>query len=123
MPPRNLVRAFLFLWWTLGVALLVLSVGTLAHAIHGAGLMSHHVALLAFVETVSALAFLVPATNRYGAAGLLLVFAVAMLLHGGMHEFRWDLLVYGAAVIFVAVHGPLTREQWTLAFGRREQGA
>jgi len=32
-----------------------------------------------------------------------------------LHEFRWDLLIYAAAVLFVAVHGPLTPEQWRRA--------
>lgn len=118
MPPKSLVRSFVVLWWTLGVAILVLSVGTLRHALGAAGLAARHVALLAIVEAAAAIVFLVPRALRVGAAGLLVVFAVALLLHAAELQMRWDLLVYAAAVLFVAVHGPLTRDQWRLAFGR-----
>jgi uncharacterized membrane protein YphA (DoxX/SURF4 family) len=110
MPSRRLLRAFVLLWWTLGVALLIGSIKTL-----GGGLVpAHHslVALLAAVEAVAALLFLVPPTVRLGAAGLLLTLAVAVLLHLTMHELRWDLLLYAAGVYFVAVHGPLSGPQW-----------
>jgi hypothetical protein len=40
---------------------------------------------------------------RPGAAGLLLAFAIAMIVHGS----RADLLVYAAVAVFVAVHGPV----------------
>lgn len=120
MPPRDLVRAFVILWWTLGIAILVLSVDTLRNVLGAAGPASHHVALLAAVEAIAAVCFLVPATIRVGAVGLMLVFAVAILVHAGAHQFRWDLLIDAAGVLFVAVHGPLTREQWGLALGRAD---
>lgn len=100
MPPARLVRAFLALWWTTGVAVLYLSALTLRLALQRG---DHHVVLLAGVEAVSALLFLLPWTMRPGAAGLLLTFAVAMAVHGP----RADLLVYTAIVVFVAVHGPV----------------
>jgi hypothetical protein len=40
---------------------------------------------------------------------------VAFGFHAMRHEFRWDLLVYAAAVLFVAVHGSLTGPQWAAA--------
>jgi hypothetical protein len=110
MPSRRLLRAFVLLWWTLGLVLLIASIKTV-----GGGLVpAHHspVVLLAAVEAVAALLFLVPPTLRLGAAGLLLTLAVAALVHLAMHELRWDLLLYAAGVYFVAVHGPLSRPQW-----------
>lgn len=56
-------------------------------------------------EAVAALLFLAPRTMRLGAVGLLATFAFAFLLHAGRWQFRGDLLVYAAAVGFVAVHG------------------
>jgi hypothetical protein len=100
MPPARLVRAFLALWWTTGAAVFYMSVVTLRFALQHA---DHHVALLAGFEAVSALLFLLPWTVRPGAAGLLLAFAIAMIVHG----LRADLLVYAAVVVFVAVHGPV----------------
>ena len=34
--------------------------------------------------------------------------------HLALGEWRGDLLVYAAAVAFVAVHGPITPAQWRL---------
>jgi hypothetical protein len=48
---------------------------------------------------------------RIGAAGLLGTFAVAFLSHAIQHEFRVELLVFAAAVLFVAVHGPVSPNQ------------
>jgi hypothetical protein len=63
------------------------------------------------------LLFLVPPTLRVGAAGLLFAIAIAWFAH--LHDqFRWDLLIYAAAVLFVAVHGPLTAAQWRHALPR-----
>jgi hypothetical protein len=100
MPPARLVRAFLALWSTTGVAVLYLSVATVQLALHHG---DHHIVLLAGVEAVSALLFLLPWTMLPGTAGLLLTFAVAMAVHGP----RADLLVYTAVVVFVAIHGPV----------------
>ena len=37
---------------------------------------------------------------------------IAFLLHTLMGQFRGDLLLYAAAVVFVSVHGSLTGAQW-----------
>lgn len=114
MPPRGLIRSFVVLWWVLGVSLLVLSLRTLSFALHEGGPGAIHPILIGGIEAAGALLFLVPRTLRVGAAGLLLAIGIAWLMH--LHEqFRWDLLVYAAAVLFVAVHGPLTPEQWRRA--------
>jgi hypothetical protein len=98
MPPARLVRAFLALWWTTGLAVFYLSAVTVRMALHHG---DHHVVLLASFEALAALLFLLPWTVRPGAAGLLLTFAIAMAVHGP----RPELLVYATVVVFVAVHG------------------
>ncbi len=120
MPPRKLVGAFVLLWWTLGLALLVGSVRTV-HGAHAAGpRLEPHLALLGGFEAVAALVFLVPRTLRVGAAGLLLALGVAIGAHAATHQLRWDLLVDAAAVAFVGVHGPLTAAQWRGLVGARD---
>lgn len=108
MPQRNLVRAFMALWWTLGVVLLVLSIRTALHALApgwpGADV---HAAVLGSIEAVAAVLFLVPRTTRAGGLGLLATFAVALLLHAAQGEFAAHLLIYAAGVLFVVVHGPI----------------
>jgi hypothetical protein len=110
MPPRALVRSFVAMWWTLGIALLVLSIRTVASAV-APGAHDPHAIVIGGLEAVSALLFLVPRTLRIGAAGLLVAIGAAILLHFAGGHFRWDLLMYAAAVQFVAVHGPVTRAQ------------
>jgi hypothetical protein len=107
MPSRSLLRGFVCLWWTVGVVLLVASLQTLAAA-------KHHspVVLLAGVEALAALAFLIPKTLRLGAAGLLLTLGVALVVHFLMHQYRWELLLDASAVAFVAIHGTLSKQQW-----------
>ena len=114
MPSRNLVRAFVLLWWTLGVALLIGSIQTARGALASGHSTHPHLLLLGAVEAAAALLFLIPRTLRLGAAGLLLTLIVALLVHAGLHQLRWDLLVYSAAVLFVAVHGPVSRAQLDL---------
>jgi hypothetical protein len=106
----------MLLWWTVGLVLLVGGVQT----VEGELKSTHHspVVLLAAVEAVSALLFLLPRTMRVGAAGLLLTLAVALVVHLAMRQLRWDLLLYAAAVYFVAVHGPLSSPQWREATSR-----
>ncbi len=109
MPERQLVCAFIALWWTLGVALFVLNARTAWHAIapgsHGIDL---HVALIASMETVGALLFLFPPTLRVGGYTLLATFAAAFLLHLAHGEFPGQILIDAAGVLFVVVHGPVT---------------
>jgi hypothetical protein len=106
MPSKSVARAFLALWWTLGVLLVVYSVQTAWHALaaHRDGI-DVHVAVLASVEAIGGLLFLVPKTMRAGGACLLAVFAAALVLHGRKGEFASQLLLYAVAVGFVMVHG------------------
>jgi hypothetical protein len=110
---RNLVRAFVLLWWTVGLVLLVASLRTLKGGF--AAKPPSPVTVLALVEAASAVLFLIPKTLRLGAAGLLLTLGVAFVVHLLLGEPRWDLLVYAAAVLFVAVHGALPKAQWRAA--------
>lgn len=118
MPSRSLVRSFVALWWILGGALLLGSVQTVLAALHGRHGVNPHLVVLGSVEGMAALLFLIPRTLRVGAAGLLLTIAVALVFHFTQHELRWDLVVFGAAVFFVAVHGTLTAAQWKHALAR-----
>ena len=77
MPPRGLLRAFLVQWWITGMLLFVWSAQTTQRSLQAGDSHNPHVALLGFVEAVSAALFLVPTTMRVGAAGLLSTFAVA----------------------------------------------
>jgi len=101
-----IARAFLALWWTLGVLLIIYSARTAwqALAAHRGGI-DIHVAVLASVEAIAGLLFLVPKTMRAGGACLLAVFAVAFVLHGRKGEFASQLLLYMVAVSFVMIHG------------------
>lgn len=106
MPSKYIARAFLALWWTLGVLLVVYSVQTAWHALAAPrDGIDVHVAILASVEAIAGLLFLVPKTMRAGGACLLAVFAVAFVLHGRKGEFASQLLLYAVAVSFVMVHG------------------
>jgi hypothetical protein len=100
------LRAFLALWWTLGGLLIVYSIQTAWHALAAdPNGIDVHVAILASVEAIAGLLFLVPRTMRAGGSCLLAVFAVAIVLHGIKGEFPSQLLLYGVAVSFVMSHG------------------
>ena len=116
MPPRKLLCAFLGLWAVTGLALLVGSVATVREAV--AGRPNPHLAVLGGVEAAAAVLFLVPRTMRAGALGLGAALGVAFGLHAALGQLRSDLLVYGAAVAFVAVHRPLRPDQLRVALGR-----
>jgi hypothetical protein len=99
-------RAFLALWRTLGVLLIMYSGQTAWHALAaGRDGIDVHVAILAAVEAIAGLLFLVPKTMRAGGACLLAVFAVAFVLHGRKGAFAPQLLLYVVAVSFVMIHG------------------
>jgi predicted secreted protein len=105
MPPVGLVHAFVVLWWPTGLVLLYLSVRTAYHGLQPGTGHDPHAVLIGGVEAFAALLFLVPWTLRVGAVGLLVILALVFLIHAVRVEFRGDLLVYAAAVLFVAVHG------------------
>ena len=113
-PPRSLVRSFLGLYVTLGIVILVQSVETVLAARTG-GLHSPdrlHALILGSVEAVAAVAFLVPRVMQAGAMALLAIFALAFGLHLIQGSPNLVLLVYGAGVLFVRVHG-VSGYHWT----------
>jgi hypothetical protein len=99
--PTDVRRAFVAFHLVLGLALLWGSVHTAVH--HGA--FDRHARIIGAVEAIGAAAFLVPRALRFGAALLLFTILGGALLHAARGEFRPDLLVYAAGVLFVAVHG------------------
>jgi hypothetical protein len=111
MPPRSLVRSFLLLYFVTGLVVLLLGVLTAWQALQGHGHPQDriHAVVLGSVEAVAAILFLVPRAVRWGAAGLLGVFAIALAIHALQGSVRWDLLVYAVVVYFVREHGVTTR--------------
>jgi len=112
MPPQRLLRSFVFLWLVTGIALLYGSIQTAREAFQRGEHLNPHLVLLGSVEALAAILFLVPRTMRAGAVGLLATIFVAFSVHAALHEFRADLLLYGAVVLFIMIHGSLTREQF-----------
>jgi len=98
---RYLRLAFLLFQLVLGAALVSGSVHTVIHL----GPSDPHALVIGSVEALAAIAFLVPRTMRVGAGVLLLVIALAFVIHALRGEWRPDLLVYLAGVLLVAVHG------------------
>ena len=119
MPPQRLLRSFLFLWLATGIALLYGSVETVRSALQTSAHLNPHLVVLASAEALAAILFVIPRSMRFGAVGLLATIFVAFGVHATLHEFRGDLLLYGAAVLFILVHGPLTREQVDAALSSR----
>jgi hypothetical protein len=101
LDPRHLRHAFLLFQLVLGAALLWGSVHTVLHL----GPSDPHALVIGTVEAVAAAAFLLPRTMRLGAGVLLVVIALAFVIHAARGEWRPDLLVYAAGVLLVAVHG------------------
>src|SRR5262245_59868904 len=104
MPEPSLRRAFLVFHVTLGLVVLFESVRTFLAA---AGAVRHdpHIALLAGVEAIGALLFLIPRTLKAGGALMLLSFAIAIVVHAARGQVPATLAVYAAGVVFVMVHG------------------
>lgn len=113
-PPRPLVRAFLAFYVILGLVVLVESVETVVRAqgggFHGPDRL--HALILGSLEAVAAVAFLVPRAMQLGATVLLAIFALAFGLHMLQGSPNLVLLVYGAGVLFVRVHG-VSGYRWT----------
>jgi hypothetical protein len=105
MTSRTLNLAFAVFHLTLAGIVFSESLRTVLHAItlHRYGAASPHVALLAGVETLAAVLLLLRRTLRIGGTLLLLIFAIAIALHGVSNEL--PLLVYAAGVVLVMVRG------------------
>lgn len=101
LDPRQLRHAFLLFHLVLGTALLWGSVHTVLHL----GPADPHALVIGTIEAVAAVAFLMRRTMRVGAGVLLVVLALAFVVHATGGEWRPDLLVYAAGVLLVGVHG------------------
>lgn len=94
--------AFIGFHFTLAIVVLLQSVWGVKHALSTA---NHALLVLAIVETLAAIVFMVPQTIRLGGLVLLSVFAIAFsvgLVHG---ELNLGLLVYAAGTLFIVIHG------------------
>jgi hypothetical protein len=106
MKQETLRRIFVVFHLTLGGVVFGESLRTaLAASGHGGGRANIALAILASVEALAALLFLLPLTLRPAGVALLAVFAIAFLLHLQRGEMPLTLLVYGAGVAFVMAHG------------------
>ena len=101
----SLRRSFVAFHITLGAVVFIESVRTTLVALQGHMQRPPdlHLAILAVIEAIAALLFLIPQTLKAGGIVLLLVFAFAVAVHGIQHEL--SLLVYAAGVLFVTIHG------------------
>jgi uncharacterized membrane protein YphA (DoxX/SURF4 family) len=106
MPEPKLARAFIVFWWTLGAVIAYLSVHTVVDGITD---VPHdlHAILVGGLEAGAAVLFLIPATMRAGAIGLLCIIALAFVVHAAQGHFAAHLLAFAAGVYFVFVHGPV----------------
>lgn len=105
MAPLQTRRAFQLFHAVLGLGLLAMSVFALGHALRD--LEDHgHFALVAGLEAVGAVLFLVPRTVRWGGTVLLVVLLASFVTHLARGEWEIQLLVFAAGVWFVVVHGP-----------------
>lgn len=108
MRSHRLVWTFAIFHATLGIVVFVASVTTLLRALGwqgGGAPHPHHLALLAGIEALGALLFLVPPTVRAGGVLLLATFALAIAVHFLRGEFPAQLFVYAAGTALVMVHG------------------
>jgi hypothetical protein len=103
MQHRLVVRAFIALWWIVGLLLVWYSLRTVSGTFDDPA--RPHIAILAALEAAAAILFLIPRTMRIGGASLLVIFAIAFVLHAVHREFASQLILYAAAVAFVVVHG------------------
>ncbi len=94
-------RAFLLFHLMLGLVVFVESALTVYRvlSVHLNNPLGAHLALLAGIEAIAALLFIIPRTVKVGSWLLLAVFVFALIVHGIQNELA--LLVYAAGVILV----------------------
>ena len=111
MPSLSFRRAFALFHATLGLVVLLLSIGAFRRALlsHAGGAPHTHILVIAAAEALAAILFLLPKTLDMGGTVLLVIFAIAFLLHGIRGQ--WDLFVYAAGVILVMVNGSTFRKE------------
>ena len=85
------------------------------HHGHTVNPLGSHLALIAGIEAAAAVLFLVPRTLKAGGILLLIIFFLAIVVHGLLQEL--GLLVYAAGVLFVIIHGSVFSKE--LLYTRR----
>jgi len=105
MNGKSFTRAFVAFRVTLGGVILLQSVAAIVRVLSGhvAGTLRSHLTIIAVAEALSAGLFLVPKTTRAGGGLLLVIFAIALTIHGIHGEL--PLFVYAAGVVLVMVEG------------------
>ncbi len=105
MNSKSFRSTFVAFHITLGVVIFLQSIATVLQASSGhvAGAMRSHLTLLAIAEAIAAVLFVLPKTARAGGGVLLIVFAIALIVHGIRGELA--LLVYAAGVVLVMIQG------------------
>lgn len=102
---HSLQRSFLGFHLTLATVVLLQSAFTVFHAFGGEAATNWPLFILASVEALAAILFLIPATLRLGGIVLCLVFSLAFTAHASIGEFELHLLVYAAGTVFIFFHG------------------
>lgn len=103
MNHKTIRTAFIGFHFTLAIVVLLQSVWGVKHAL---STTNHALLVVAIVEILATIIFMIPQTIRLGGLVLLLVFAVAFsvhLLHYG--ELELGLLAYAAGTLFIVIHG------------------
>src|SRR5690349_12700908 len=98
-------KAFTLFRIVLALVVFVESVLTVIHSLHSET-QSHLGTILpwfAGVEALAAVMLLIPQTVKIGGSLLLLIFAIAIIVHGPAGEMA--LFVYAAGVILLMAHG------------------
>lgn len=105
MNSKTFRRTFVAFHITLGAVVFLQSIGAVLQATSGhiVGAMPSHLTILALVEALGALLFVFPKTTRVGGGILLVIFAIALAVHGVRGQLA--LLVYAAGVVQVMVQG------------------
>ena len=102
---QSLRRSFVGFHLTLASVVFVQSVLAIFKALLAEPDANWHLFILASVETVAAILFVIPVTLRFGGIVLCLVLFVAFTIHAIVGEFELHLLVYGAGTVFILFHG------------------
>jgi uncharacterized membrane protein YphA (DoxX/SURF4 family) len=99
-------RSFIAFHLVLGLGLLAASLQTILHALAAENRHTHqHIALIAAIEAIGAILFVIPRTLRPGALLLVLTIGLAFVLHTLQGEWRPDLAIYAVGAWYVLVHG------------------
>jgi hypothetical protein len=93
-------RVFFLFHLILAAVIFIQSVHTVRHAF---GENDIHLGIFAAIEAIASVLFVIPKTIRIGAAMLLVIFAIAITIHGFGEGL--PLLVYAAGVALVMTRG------------------